>query len=164
MSEGHAPEFKIKEKTELCKFWLNGEDCIFGDRCSFAHGDAERVKKVHVASKYRVTLCRKFLEAPHACMYGRRCQFCHLQADFSDFDQQRTRYQNLLTENARIMKMRTEIVADPDITTFNIAMPSKRRLAVFESIATAEDVKPRVDRKKQRRPAKKPKTSGQPLH
>ena len=40
------------------------------------------------------------------CIYGKRCQFMHSAVDFSDFDEQRTRYQNLLNENARIMTER----------------------------------------------------------
>lgn len=32
------------------------------------------------------------------------------------------------------MKSRIDLVADPDVSTFNIAMPSKGRLAIFEKI------------------------------
>lgn len=61
------------------------------------------------------------------------------------------------------MKMRTEIVADPDITTFNIAMPGKARLSVFEGICASEDFKQRNDRsrKQHRKPAKKAKAASQ---
>lgn len=38
----------------------------------------------------------------------------------------------MLDENAKIMKSRIDQVAEPDVSTFNIAMPSKRRLAVFD--------------------------------
>lgn len=74
------------------------------------------------------------MNGDHHCVYGTRCQFCHVSRDFSDFDSQRTRYQNLLNENVNIMKYRIDTVADPDIDTFNIAMPSKNRLSVFSSI------------------------------
>lgn len=56
----------------------------------------------------------------------------HSAVDFSDFEEQRTRFQNLLTENARIMQERIDQAADPDINQFNIAMSSRPRLAVFE--------------------------------
>lgn len=40
----------------------------------------------------------------------------------------------MLSENANIMKSRIDQVADPDVSQFNIAMPKKDRLAIFESI------------------------------
>ena len=40
----------------------------------------------------------------------------------------------MLNENATIMKSRIDQVADPDVSQFNIAMPSKGRLSIFESI------------------------------
>lgn len=36
--------FRLKEKTEICKNWLN-EGCRFGDRCAFAHGYDEILLK-----------------------------------------------------------------------------------------------------------------------
>jgi len=128
----YVPAYKAKEKTELCKFWLYDNFCKFGDECAFAHGHHELVKKTHVASKFRMTLCTSYLNGDSFCIYGNRCQFCHPSRDFTDFDEQRTRYQNLLDENAKIMKSRIDQVADPEITTFNIAMPDKSRLSVFE--------------------------------
>jgi len=80
------PAYKQKEKTEICKFWLNGEDCKFGTECAFAHGNDELVKKTHVASKFRMTLCKSYMTGNHYCQYGVRCQFCHVTRDFSDFD------------------------------------------------------------------------------
>jgi hypothetical protein len=133
------PAYKQKEKTEICKFWLNGESCKFGDECAFAHGEDELVKKTHVASKYRMTLCKSYTTGQGYCQYGVRCQFSHIKTDFSDFDNQKTRYQNLLSENAAIMKSRIDQVANPDVSTFNIAMPSKGRLAIFESICPEND-------------------------
>jgi len=128
----------MKEKTELCKFWLYDNHCKFGDDCAFAHGHHELVKKTHVASKFRMTLCTSYLKGDAYCIYGSRCQFCHPSRDFSDFDNQRTRYQNLLNENAKIMQSRIDMVADPEITTFNIAMPEKSRLSVFAKFCPLE--------------------------
>lgn len=80
------------------------------------------------------------------CIYGKRCQFMHSAVDFSDFDQQRTRYQNLLNENARIMTERIAQAADPDVSVFNIAHASKGRLAVFEEFAPEQSRKTRSKR------------------
>ena len=80
------------------------------------------------------------------CIYGRRCQFMHSAVDFSDFDQQKTRFQNLLAENARIMTERIAQAADPDISTFNIAHSTKGRLAIFEEIVPEKSRKGRSKR------------------
>ena len=84
----YEPEYKKKEKTELCKFWLSGQQCKFGHDCAFAHGEHELAKKTHVASKYKQTLCQNFINHGY-CLYGNRCQFAHTQRDFSDFECQR---------------------------------------------------------------------------
>ena len=44
------PEYKKKEKTEMCKFWARSSSCPFGDECAFAHGEDELQKKTHVAA------------------------------------------------------------------------------------------------------------------
>ena len=92
-----------------------------------------------------MTLCKSYTTGEGFCQYGVRCQFCHISTDFSDFDSQRTRFQNLLNENAAIMKSRIDLVANPDVSTFNIAMPSKGRLAIFEKICN-ENNKPTLRR------------------
>lgn len=84
------PSYKQKERTEICKFWLNGQECKFGEECAFAHGSEQLLKKTHVASKFRMTLCKSYLHGN--CQYGSRCQFSHPSVDFSDFESQRTRY------------------------------------------------------------------------
>lgn len=96
-----------------------------------------------------MTLCKSYMTTQGFCQYGVRCQFCHLSRDFSDFDQQTTRYQNLLHENAKIMQSRIDQVADPDISQFNIAMPKKARLAIFESVCpdTSEKESKQVNQK-----------------
>jgi len=83
-----------------------------------------------------MTLCNSYKTGAGYCEYGVRCQFGHISRDFSDFDSQKTRYQNLLDENATIMKSRIDTVADPDVNTFNIAMPNKNRLSVFGNICS----------------------------
>ena len=124
----YEPAYKKKEKTELCKNWERGIECKFGDQCAFAHGYDDLQKKTHVASRYKVTLCKSYHSAPYYCQYGSRCQFAHLARDFNNSDNQN---RHLLSENARIMMDRINGVADPDINIFNVAKPDKPRLAVF---------------------------------
>ena len=84
--QNKEPAYRRKEKTEFCKFWLNNESCQYGAECAFAHGEEQLLKKTHVASKFRMTLCNSFMTGKNTCQYGARCQFCHLSQDFSDFD------------------------------------------------------------------------------
>ena len=72
------PAFWQKQKTEICKFWLNGGECKFGPTCCFAHGESELLKKTHVPSKFRMSFCKSYMQAPFYCQYGTRCQFCHV--------------------------------------------------------------------------------------
>lgn len=61
-TSAYEPEYKKKEKTELCKFWARGNICPFEDDCAFAHGDDELQKKTHVAKQYRMTLCKSYMQ------------------------------------------------------------------------------------------------------
>jgi butyrate response factor 1 len=40
--------YQIKYKTEMCRNWELFGKCKFLDKCSFAHGDHELHKKVHL--------------------------------------------------------------------------------------------------------------------
>jgi len=142
------PSYKCKIKTELCKFWQRGEHCIFGESCAFAHGLEQLKKKVHVTSQYRLSHCHQFHTAPFYCFYGERCQFAHIHTDFSDFKGEKSRYSLLLSENQLIMQQRIEQSVEPDVTIFNVALPGKKRLPVFESIHPSDKKKKPVRRAK----------------
>jgi hypothetical protein len=53
------------------------------------------------------------------------------------------------------MKYRIDTVADPDIETFNIAMPSKTRLSVFSSICPDSKENKRCKKSKQNKNQKR---------
>lgn len=67
--------FKIKYKTERCKNWEKGI-CEYGDRCAFAHGDAELRDKGILTKNYKTKHCKQFFEQGY-CFYGNKCQFSH---------------------------------------------------------------------------------------
>lgn len=46
-----------------------------------------------------------------------------------------------MTENARIMKERIDSAANPNIDTFNVALPSKGRLAFFAQLCPEKKAK-----------------------
>ena len=71
-----AADFKIKYKTELCKYYEINGYCKYGDRCAYAHGKENLRLKVTNTSAYRTRKCVQFFEHGY-CPYGSRCQFAH---------------------------------------------------------------------------------------
>lgn len=70
--------WKKKVKTELCRFWLNGQACENSQKeqgCGFAHGQEELQKKKGLSRQYLTSVCKNFLEHPSKCTYGQRCIF-----------------------------------------------------------------------------------------
>ena len=74
--KGRASDFKIKYKTELCKFYEMTGKCKFGDNCAYAHGIENLRSKVTNTTAYRTKKCIQFFENGY-CPYGSRCQFQH---------------------------------------------------------------------------------------
>ena len=71
-----ASDFKIKYKTELCKYFEINGYCKFGDKCAYAHGKENLRSKVTNSTSYRTRKCVQFFENGY-CPYGNRCQFAH---------------------------------------------------------------------------------------
>ena len=74
--KGEAKDFKIKYKTELCKFFEIDGKCQYGDKCAYAHGIENLRSKVTNTTAYRTKKCTQFFEKGY-CPYGNRCQFAH---------------------------------------------------------------------------------------
>ena len=74
--KGKASDFKIKYKTELCKFYELTGQCKYGDNCAYAHGKENLRSKVTNTTAYRTKKCIQFFENGY-CPYGSRCQFQH---------------------------------------------------------------------------------------
>lgn len=68
--------YQIKKKTELCKTYELGFECMYGNKCSFAHGREELCAKVLVPANYKTVKCKQFFETGY-CRFGARCQFLH---------------------------------------------------------------------------------------
>jgi hypothetical protein len=71
-----ASDFKIKYKTELCKYFEINGFCKYGDKCAYAHGKENLRSKVTNSTAYRTKKCVQFFENGY-CPYGNRCQFAH---------------------------------------------------------------------------------------
>ena len=74
--KGKASDFKIKYKTELCKFYEMTGKCKYGENCAYAHGIENLRSKVTNTTAYRTKKCIQFFEMGY-CPYGSRCQFQH---------------------------------------------------------------------------------------
>ena len=74
--KGEAKDFKIKYKTELCKYYEINGYCKYGDKCAYAHGKENLRSKVTNTTAYRTKKCQQFFEQGY-CPYGNRCQFAH---------------------------------------------------------------------------------------
>jgi hypothetical protein len=74
--KGEAKDFKIKYKTELCKYFEINGYCKYGDKCAYAHGKENLRSKVTNTTAYRSKRCSQFYEQGY-CPYGNRCQFAH---------------------------------------------------------------------------------------
>jgi len=66
-----------KYKTEMCKNWIENNECRYGKKCQFAHGKEELAAyKSSTEDKRRTKNCRVFYKEKQ-CMYGSRCMFRH---------------------------------------------------------------------------------------
>ena len=78
--KGKASDFKIKYKTELCKFYEMTGRCKYGENCAYAHGIENLRSKVTNTTAYRTKKCIQFFDNGY-CPYGSRCQFKHQLKD-----------------------------------------------------------------------------------
>ena len=69
-------DFKVKYKTELCKYYEINGYCKFGDNCAYAHGKENLRAKVTNSISYKTKNCFQFFNNGF-CPYGNRCQFAH---------------------------------------------------------------------------------------
>lgn len=56
----YVKEYKRKQKTEMCNNWELRGWCQWKDKCSYAHGEQELVKKTHMPKKFMTKACDQF--------------------------------------------------------------------------------------------------------
>ena len=122
--KSQASDFKIKYKTELCKYFEINGYCKFGDNCAYAHGIDNLRSKVTNSISYRTRKCVQFFENGY-CPYGNRCQFAHqLKSNIinNPYDRKMT-YKKIMETISKIENVK------------NIkSLIEKSRLSVFEDI------------------------------
>ena len=65
-----------KEKSQLCKKFIEFGICPYGQKCKFAHGQHELRKDKQQNYKYKTKECNGFVVDGY-CSYGNRCNFIH---------------------------------------------------------------------------------------
>ena len=123
-------------KTELCRFWLNGQACENSQKeqgCGFAHGQDELQKKKGLSRQYLTSVCKNFLEHPSKCTYGQRCIFQHPTRDV----RKRQQYTDMMQDNARYTAMRLfQDIEGSEVIYINTYAATTPRLPAFKNICS----------------------------
>ncbi len=124
-----AADFKVKYKTELCKYFEINGYCQYGESCAYAHGIENLRSKVTNTTYYRTKKCVQFFEHGY-CPYGNRCQFAHqLTTNIinNPYDRKMTYKKTLETiskiENIGNIK---ELIEKPRLTVFKEIVEDKK--------------------------------------
>lgn len=128
VSKNGQTEQKVDEakyKTEMCKNWIETNQCRYGNKCQFAHGK-EELDLFKQANKRRTKNCRVFYKEKH-CQYGSRCMFRH---EHRHFDQIMRHYYAI-----QLYTMESLFSNAKDQTEYVNTMKSDvRKLPVFSGI------------------------------
>ena len=127
--KGKASDFKIKYKTELCKFYELTGKCKFGDNCAYAHGKENLRSKVTNTTAYRTKKCIQFFENGY-CPYGSRCQFQH---------QLKNNIVNNPYDRGMSYKKILDIISKIENVRNIRKLVGKQRLNIFKEITGEED-------------------------
>eukprot|EP00434_Breviolum_minutum_P004659 symbB.v1.2.004107.t1/scaffold231.1/size297012/10 len=74
--EDSAPDVRLKKKKELCNKWKNGQDCVLGRACPYAHGEKELgTVELVVCGRVKTRIC-KFWTTGN-CMFLGNCVNAH---------------------------------------------------------------------------------------
>ena len=116
----------IKFKTELCRYWING-NCHFGENCKFAHGEQELGMKFGINSSYKTKKCKRFFNN-HFCEFGQRCFFLH-----SNLGNPRLSYSESLEQFSSLLYHRIIALGKADL--YHFPHTGKQRLPIFLKIS-----------------------------
>jgi len=150
VATGGEQSFKMKFKTEICKFWQLNGTCEYAETCSFAHGNHELKQRTDMPRNYKTKQCKRFHKELY-CPYGPRCQFLHDKVPAQAADKKKpapkvvvesaaassVSYSDLLNtaEPLAFTLDQLAIQVEPDISGVpEIEAVSNRRLRVFENI------------------------------
>jgi hypothetical protein len=123
-----AADFKVKYKTELCKYFEINGSCKYGDKCAYAHGKENLRSKVTNSTAYRTRKCIQFFEYGY-CPYGSRCQFKHqLQSNIinNPYDRKMT-YKKILDTISKLENVDNikKLIGKPRLSIFKEIIDDK---------------------------------------
>ncbi len=125
-------DFKVKYKTELCKYYEINGFCKFGDNCAYAHGKENLRAKVTNSISYKTKKCVQFF-VNGFCPYGNRCQFDHAL---------KSNIINNPSDNNNISYIKTMKTLSKFNNFDNVNIIDTPRLKIFENIVpNVENVK-----------------------
>jgi hypothetical protein len=90
-------QFRTKEKSELCRKFMEFGYCSYQRNCKFAHGSHELKRNNGLNSKYKTKMCGAFMNQGH-CHFGNRCNFihnAHAQEDVPDWTATLSEYREI---------------------------------------------------------------------
>ena len=119
--------FKLKWKTEICRYWEMYGECKYGDNCAFAHGDSE-LKQRKITFNYKTKPCKQFFELGY-CSYGSRCQFSHKKEE--DLKNPKNNV-NEKKEEVSYLKIIEELLSEDNQISHELV--KRPRLMTFENI------------------------------
>lgn len=99
-----------KEKSQLCKRFIENGCCPYQQRCKFAHGLHELKKNHQQNSKYKTKTCGSFLQ-DGCCLFGNRCNFIHTstqivpKANLRQLDPEMLEIRCSVTSGSRLMRL-----------------------------------------------------------
>lgn len=130
-------EYKLKQKTEMCKNWEMHGHCRWGSKCSYAHGEHELLKKTHLPKNFMTRSCDTF-HKDGFCSFGKRCQFMHSERDVYASQS----YTAVLRENARLASLKTATIDEFESNSqiYINVFERKSRLACFAEISEEPEV------------------------
>jgi len=74
--EDSAPDVRLKKKKELCNKWKNGQDCVLGRACPYAHGEKELgTVELVVCGRVKTRICKFWTTG--SCMFLGNCVNAH---------------------------------------------------------------------------------------
>ena len=119
--------FKLKWKTEICRYWEMYGECKYGDNCAFAHGDSE-LKQRKITFNYKTKPCKQFFELGY-CSYGSRCQFSHKKEEDLKNSKNNVKEKK---EEVSYLKIIEELLSEDNQISHELV--KRPRLMTFENI------------------------------
>ena len=104
---------KTKFKTEMCKNWIEKQQCNYGDKCKFAHGKLELNEKIiQEKEKYKSKKCQSFYTKGY-CLYGVKCLFKHEDRKLKEILKQEEK-EEVVEEEQKQLKRQYSLLLDDD--------------------------------------------------